>query len=278
MLLKGLVVTALVASAPITLVATQDPKPNAKAPASTKAESDPATATPAAPAATASTAKKQDAAAARAEVVALQKAREELHQAQRDLQQLRRQLEGALDQLDRQFEPQRDRDCSPSRGRALMSHYQWLRDQGHEQRAGSVLAKVVEQVGDDKNRLRHTAQELMSERETAGRYDDVALALVQRMEASGGLQQHHQFETAALAYFLNGKVAEAVTRQQQAIARGDRGDDARMRLRTYEAALAAVAKAQAEKPANGAKAAPEIAPETAPASVGDGRLVASREE
>jgi len=275
MLLKGLVVTALVASAPITLVATQDPQPNAKAPASTKAEADPATATPAAPAATA---KKQDAAAARAEAVALQKAREELHQAQRDLQQLRRQLEVALDQLDRQFEPQRDRDCSPSRGRALMSHYQWLRDQGHEQRAGSVLAKVVEQVGDDKNRLRHTAQELMSERETAGRYDDVALALVQRMEANGGLQQHHQFETAALAYFLNGKVAEAVTRQQQAIARGDRGDDARMRLRTYEAALAAVAKAQAEKPANGAKAAPETAPETAPASVGDGRLVASREE
>ena len=218
----------------------------------------------------------QAAAAARAEADSLQKARAELQQAQRELQQLRRQLEVALDQLDRQFEPQRDRDCSPSRGRALMSHYQWLRDQGHEQRAGSVLAKVVEQVGDDKSRLRHAAQELMSERETAGRFDDVALALVQRMEANGGLQQHHQFETAALAYFLNGKVGEAVTRQQQAIARGDRGDDARLRLRTYEAALAAVAKAQAQQPANGTKAAPAAAPEVA--SVGDGRMVASRDE
>jgi len=96
------------------------------------------------------------------------------------------------------------------------------------------------------------------------------------MEANGGLQQHHQFETAALAYFLNGKVGEAVTRQQQAIARGDRGDDARLRLRTYEAALAAVAKAQAQQPANGTKAGPAAAPEVS--SVGDGRMVASRDE
>lgn len=268
MLLKGLVVTALVASAPIAVVATQDPAP-AKAPAAPAATPKNAPDCCAVPSV-------QDSAAARAEAAALQKARAELLQAQRELQQLRQKLEGALDQLDRQFEPQRDRDCSPSRGRALMSHYQWLRDQGHEQRAGSVLAKVVEQVGDDKSRLRHAAQELMSERETAGRFDDVALALVQRMEANGGLQQHHQFETAALAYFLNGKVGEAVARQQQAIARGDRGDDARLRLRTYEAALAAVAKAQGQQPANGTKAAPEAAP--APASVGDGRLVASREE
>jgi hypothetical protein len=264
MLLKGLVVTALVASAPIAVVATQDPAP-ASAPAA-----------PAAAPNVRATPSPQDAAAARQDALTVQKARLELQQAQRELQQLRRQLEVALDQLDRQFEPQRDRDCSPSRGRALMSHYQWLRDQGHEQRAGSVLAKVVEQVGDDKNRLRHTAQELMSERETAGRFDDVALALVQRMEANGGLQQHHQFETAALAYFLNGKVGEAVARQQQAIARGDRGDDARLRLRTYEAALAAVAKAQG--PANGTKAATGVAPETAPASAGDGRMVASRDE
>lgn len=268
MLLKGLVVTALVASAPIAVVATQDPAP-AKAPAAPAATPKNAPDCCAAPS-------RQDPATAHAEAEALQKARAELQQAQRELQQLRQRLEGALDQLDRQYEPQRDRDCSPSRGRALMSHYQWLRDQGHEQRAGSVLAKVVEQVGDDKNRLRHAAQELMTERETAGRFDDVALALVQRMEASGGLQQHHQFETAALAYFLNGKVGEAVARQQQAIARGDRGDDARLRLRTYEAAMAAVAKAQA--PANGTKAAPEVLPDTVPASVGDGRLVASREE
>jgi hypothetical protein len=61
-----------------------------------------------------------------------------------------------------------------------------------------------------------------------------------------------------------------------ATAAGDRGDDARLRLRTYEAALAAVAKAQGQQPANGTKAAPAAAP--APASVGDGRLVASREE
>jgi len=253
MLLKGLVVTALVASAPIAVVARQDPAPAA-------APNVRATPSP------------QDVDAARRDALTLQQARAELQQAQRELQKLRRQLDAALDQLDRQLEPQRDRDCSPSRGRALMSHYRWLRDQEHEQRAGGVLAKVVEQVGDDKSRLRHAAQELMTERESAGRFDDVALALVQRMEANGGLQQHPQFETAALAYFLNGKVGEAVTRQQQAIARGDRGDDARMRLRTYEAALAAVAKAQGQQPANGSKAAPEAA------SVGDGRLVASRDE
>lgn len=224
MLVKAIVFTALLASTPLALVATQDP---------VKAGPEPVRgATPPA----------QDAQARRAAAL-LERTQAELQAAREDLQRLRQQLDAALDRLDQQFEPQRDRNCSPSRNRALMSHYQWLRDQGHAQRAGGALAKVVDQVGDDAGRLNGAAWELMTDEATAGKFDEVALALVRRMVQDREQLGHHQLDTAALAYFLNGEVERAIALERQAIAAGGRGDDYRRRLRTYEAARAAVAKA-----------------------------------
>lgn len=237
MLSKGLVVTVLAASTSLAFVGPQEPKP---------------TVAPVAPAATARPAEQpqqqsqQQQQPSQQERQALQRARAELQQAQLELRQLRQQLDGALDQLDRQLEPQRERNCAPSRGRQLMSHYQWLREQGHAQRAAGALAKVVEQVGDDPHRLQHTAQELMTEKETAGRFDELALALVQRLEQRGDAQHPQQLDTMALAHFLNGGIQRAIVLQRQAIERGGRGDEYRLRLRTYEAAQAALAKVQGD--------------------------------
>ncbi|HZN41540.1 MAG TPA: hypothetical protein VFD82_22230 [Planctomycetota bacterium] len=236
MLVKGLVLTALVASTPLAFVATQDPRPGSAGSETTAAS---------------------ELAKAKAEVQCLEAltrknaadlagARRELEAARTDLDQLRKQLEQALDALDTHFEPPRDRNCSPSRSRALLTHYQWLRGNGHAQRAATTLAKVVEQTGDDMNQLNRTAWELMTGKETAGKFDEVALAYVARMQASGQTLDARQLDTAALANFLNGKIDQAVTLQQQAIEHGGRDEDFRRRLRTYEAAQAALVKAAAE--------------------------------
>ncbi len=228
MFAKGLVFTALVASTPIAFVATQDPRP---------------------------------AAPTSAELSTLQSL-QELHQLQRqaakdlaelkneldasrgELQQVHKQLDHALTELDRSYEPQRDRNCSPSRNRALMTHYQWLRDEGHAERAAGALAKVVEQVGNDQHQQNSAAWSLMTDKETVGKCDDVALAIAQRMEQSGASGAQH-LDTIALANFLNGKIEKAIELEQKAIAAGGQGDDFRRRLRTYEAARDAVVKSQA---------------------------------
>jgi tetratricopeptide (TPR) repeat protein len=231
MLVKGLVVTALVASTPIAIVATQDPRP-ASAPA-----------TPTVPV-------RGDAGALRRledlQQQAVQKlaaTQRELDAARTELARTRQQLDGALDALDKTYEPQRDRNCSPSRGRALMSHYQFLRDQGHPQRAAGTLTKVVDQVGEDQNQRNSVAWNLMTDKDTAGKFDDVALAIAQRMEQTGA-EAHHHLDTIALAHFLSGKVDRAIELQQKAITNGGNGDDYRRRLRTYEAARDAIAKHQ----------------------------------
>lgn len=240
MIVKGIALTALVASTPLALFATQEPAAGSQAPQAVERSLE------------------QDKAAERraADEVQrskqnLQRARAELHAAQQELGVLQKQLDAALDRLDSSVEPQRERNCSPSRNRMLMSHFQWLRDQGHRQRAGDALSKVVKQVGDDTSRLNSVAWDLMTEKETAGKFDDVALALMQRLEQVRNTSSdkrhrrvdHNHLDTAALANFLNGKVAAAITLQQQAIARGGNSDDYRRRLRTYEAAQIAVAKA-----------------------------------
>lgn len=218
MLVKGIVFTALVASTPIAFVATQDPQP----------------ATPAAGLQRLVEEQRRGAAD-------LEAARQQLAAAQQELQQLKTQLDHALTALDRTFEPQRDRNCSPSRNRALMSHYQWLHDEGHAERAASALAKVVDQVGNDQHQRNSVAQDLMTDKETVGKCDDVALAIAQRMEQTGA-REHHHLDTMALAHFLNGKIDRAIELEQQAIAAGGNGDEYRRRLRTYEAARDAVVK------------------------------------
>lgn len=229
MLCKGLAVAALFVSAPIAFVSTQDPAP----------------ALPQQDRSTAQQLQEQHRQAQR-DLAGLQ---QELDGARAELQRLRQQLERALDALDRNLEPQRERNCTPSRNR-LLSHYQWLRDEGHQQRAAAALGRVVEQVGNDQQQRNQVASLLMVDKETAGRCDEVALAIVQNM-IEAGIRDPHQFETAALAHFLNGHVGRAVELQRQALAAGGRGDDCRRRLRTYEAAQARLARHEGQADAAG---------------------------
>lgn len=238
MIIKAIALTALVASTPLALFATQDPaSAESKQATEQKAEKNNAET-------------RRLAAELKRTKVNVQLARTELHAAQKDLGTIRRQLNAALDRLDGTVQPQRERNCSPSRNRMLMSHYQWMRDQGHKQRADGVLAKVVKQVGNDAGRLNSTAWGLMTNKETAGKFDEVALALTQRMaqvtatdQRRRGRVDYNHLDTAALANFLNGKVETAIKLQGDAIAKGGKGDDFRRRLRTYEAAQVALAKA-----------------------------------
>jgi len=230
MFVKGIALTVLVASTPVAVYATQDPGGGVQDPQPAASE------------------RKSDARDYRADwqrsQANVKRARAELKAAQRDLQQLRAQLDAALDRLDTTFEPQRDRDCSPSRSRALMSHYQWLRDQGHDGRANGALGKIVDQVGDNAQRLNSVAWDLMTDKQTAGKFDELALAIAKRMEQQRAKLHANHLDTAALAYFLNGEIERAVDLQKQAIAKGGRGDDYRRRLRTYEAAQQTLVKAQ----------------------------------
>ena len=230
MLVKGLALTALVATTPLAFVVTQDPK-----------DTDRSVAPVVAPAATGGE-QEQSQGLQRAKAT-IKRTRAELKAAQRDLKRLRRQLDAALDQLDGHYEQRRERNCSPSRNRALMTHYQWLREQGHQNRADSALARVVDGIGENPSRLNSVAWSLMTDKDTLGKYDELALAIAKRMEKQRQHLAHQHLDTAALAYFLNGDVSRAVKLQRKAISKGGRSDDYRRRLRTYEAAFAAVAKA-----------------------------------
>jgi hypothetical protein len=225
MFVKGLL-TAAVVSTPLCFVVHQDPQP-------------------ARPGTGRAATTQDDARAVQRELDAT---RRELDRAQRHIDKLERQLEQALDALDATFEPQRDRNCSPSRSRALMSHYQWLRKNDLPQRAAKTLALVVERAGDDRGQLNSTAWHLMTDEETVGQYDEVALALAERMQqgAQPDALDPGYLDTIALARFLNGQVDRAIALQQQAIARGGNGDDFRRRLRTYQAAQLALAKAHGD--------------------------------
>lgn len=237
MIIKGIALTALVASTPLALFATQDPKPvGSKSQAIERTTNQDSEA-------------RRKAAEAKRSSQDLRRARAELHAAQKDLVRLRGQLEAALDRVDTHVAPERERNCSPSRNRAMMSHYQWLRDQGHDKRAGGALAKVVEQVGKDTGRLNSVAWDLMTNKATAGKFDELALALTQRMEVLSASDKrrrridHNHLDTAALANFLNGNVEKAISLQKKAIGKNS-SSDFRRRLRTYEAARTALAKAQ----------------------------------
>ncbi|MGE3173607.1 MAG: hypothetical protein AB7O97_13365 [Planctomycetota bacterium] len=229
MIVKGLFAAAVV-STPLCLVSTQDPATPVRSQARV----------------TTTAVVQEPGRGGQAAERELDQARRDLERAQRHIDKLERQLEQALDALEATFEPERERNCAPSRSRALMSHYQWLRQNDHPQRAQSTLAKVVDRVGDDVNRLNSVAWNLMTDQETTGKFDEVALALAERMEAQGEGLHHRHLDTVALARFLNGQVERAVALQQLAIAKGGNGDDYRRRLRTYQAAQVALAKAHGE--------------------------------
>jgi len=189
MFVKAIAVSVLLASTPIAWVASQDPRPDAGKPEASAMQR-----------------LQQE---QRQTTSELTRARQELDSARAELQQMKQQLGHALDALDKNFEPQRDRNCSPTRNRALLSHYQWLRDEGHAERAAGALAKVVEQVGDDQNQRNSVAHDLMTNKETVGKCDDVALAIAMKMEQAGATS-HHQLDTMALAHFLNGRFEKAI--------------------------------------------------------------------
>lgn len=239
MLVKAVLLgAALLVSTPICYVAAdtpQDPAPQAR------------------PAARAQDPAPKEAARGNAEAVRrvqaeLDAAQRELERARRELQEVGRQLDEALDALDRTFDRPRERNCSPSRSRAreLMSHFQWLRQHGHRDRAEGALARIVEQTGEDVGRLNSVAWSLMTDDETVGKFDEVALALAERMEQQAQRLNHQHLDTVALARFLNGEVERAIALQEKAIAKGGNHDEYRRRLRTYQAARVALAKAAAE--------------------------------
>ncbi len=78
---------------------------------------------------------------------------------------------------------------------------------------------------------------LMTELATMGRYDWFAAGLAERMLAQRDSMQNYEFDTAALAMFLVGRVDEAIELQQKAIAMGGTSADYEQRLRRYQAAL-----------------------------------------
>ncbi|MFK7739122.1 MAG: hypothetical protein AB8H80_02275 [Planctomycetota bacterium] len=237
MIVKGIALTALVASTPLALFASQQQDPKSRTRVERPAVVD----------------------AARTNLLRaqtdLQRAQNELDGARRDLKQLKLRLESALDRLDDHVDGKERRshenDCAPSRSRMLMSHFQWLRKQGHGQRAQTAVAKIVKRVGDDAGRLNSVAWDLMTDKSTAGQYDEIALALTKRMEEVSASSKnrrhksrnHAHLDTAALAQFLNGNVERAIRLQEDAIKQGGRSDDYRRRLRTYQAARIAVAEA-----------------------------------
>lgn len=185
---------------------------------------------------------------------ALQRLQHELAAARKDLKDAQRQVDELLDLAEKGLvvnESNHDQSCQPSRHRALLSHFQWLKTNHHDDRAARTLATLVERVGNRPQRLCEMARELMSDKETAGQFDAVALALVQRAE-----QERPELErieprwlrTMALAHFLNHEVDRAVALQQAAIERSPNEDEYRVQLRTYQAAQQAVALA-ARRPA-----------------------------
>jgi hypothetical protein len=230
MLFKSLMFGAVLCSTPLCLLNVQEPAAAAR-PAAAAQD----------PEARAELARAQD---------QLELVRCELAEAQRDLGDMRRQIGELLDAMDARFLALRSSDrsysCNPTRRRELMSHYQWLDRNRHEQRAATALAQIVAEAGGDVERLDQQARELMTGKDSAGRFDRIALAFAERMEQLGGQRlRPNQLDTMALARFLDGQVEQAVALQQQAVARGGNDDEYRRKLRTYQVAQQAIAAARA---------------------------------
>jgi hypothetical protein len=87
-----------------------------------------------------------------------------------------------------------------------------------------AAAKEIAAAYLDQHRSRietnNDAWSLMTALGTRGRFDSFALALVERMLEQEAVMEDFEFDTAALAMFLNGKVERAVELQQRAVDKG----------------------------------------------------------
>ena len=89
--------------------------------------------------------------------------------------------------------------------------------------------------------LNNEAWYLMTRRATRGRFDGFALAMVESMLEQRSTMDYFEFDTAALAMYLAGRVEEAVALQGIAIDRGGRSNPAyQERLQRYRASAGAV--------------------------------------
>ena len=91
--------------------------------------------------------------------------------------------------------------------------------------------------------LNNDAWALLTEMDTMGRFDWFAVGLVERMLEDRGAMSYFEFDTAALAMFLVGRVSDAVELQETALKQGGRQEAAyRDRLVRYRAHVRAGAK------------------------------------
>lgn len=147
---------------------------------------------------------------------------------------LKSQLAECMDFLVANTTRQRQ-SCRPSR--RLLTHYQWMHRNGHDKHANKILEHIVRRNGgDNADQLNHLARRLMTSKDYAGKFDELALALTTRMQKSGRKLRCEMLDTIALASFLNGNVDDAIRFQQQAVNQSRHNDDYVRRLRTYEAA------------------------------------------
>lgn len=226
MLVKTMLVGLLLASTPI-LVATTPQGQGVSSRAGT---------------ATAASAGRADEVARLRQQLADQQAREARVKAR--LERVESQLAECLDLLTEPEPAEPRRNCTPSRSnlRALMTRYQWMEERGFDDHAQRVLARLVDDNGDDVSRLNARAWELMTDADSAGQFDTVALAFVDRMLQREQSLDHRMLDTAALAKFLAGQVDEAVRLERAALQKNHGSDDYRRRLRTYEAAQRTLAR------------------------------------
>lgn len=160
--------------------------------------------------------------------------RERVAQAQAQVQALGGQVDEAMDLLVDSTNERRHH-CSPSR--RLLTYHKFMQKNGHGERAEKIVDRLVKEHNNDNNALNAFAWNLMTEKNTVGQFDGLALSIAERMQKNRHLD-HQQLDTVALAKFLNGKVEEAIALQRRAIEQEGDSHDYRRRLRTYETALA----------------------------------------
>ncbi|MCA8950557.1 MAG: hypothetical protein KDE27_13720 [Planctomycetes bacterium] len=122
-----------------------------------------------------------------------------------------------------------------------------------EAAAEKVLAAYV---GSDAQHttLNNDCWYFMTELDTMGRHDVFAAALAGRMLQSKAQMDAFEFDTAALAMFLAGRIDDAVELQREALQKGQAGNPEYVeRLKRYEAAAARQAGAAEPQPQPGGR-------------------------